>query len=143
MDQRLSFVTLGSRDKEASRRFYRDGLGWKPIMDIDQIAFFQMAPGVVLGVWSSEELATDGGAPWPGDSGAPSGFALACNVQSEAEVDAAVERVVAAGGTVLKPPQHAEFGGYHAYVADPDGVRWEIAHNPGWHVDRDGNVTLT
>ena len=131
MDQRLSFVTLGSRDREASRRFYRDGLGWTPIMDIDEITFFQKAPGVVLGVWTSDELAADGAAAWPDGAGAPSGFALASNVPSEADVDAAVARVVAAGGTVLKPGQPAEFGGYHAYVADPDGVRWEIAYNPG------------
>src|SRR5689334_8047141 len=74
MDQRLSFVTLGSRDREASRRFYRDGLGWAPIMDIDEITFFQMAPGVVLGIWSSDELATDGATPWPDGAGAPAGF---------------------------------------------------------------------
>jgi catechol 2,3-dioxygenase-like lactoylglutathione lyase family enzyme len=143
VDQRLSFVTLGSRDREASRRFYRDGLGWTPVMDIDEITFFQVAPGVVLGVWTSDELAADGARPWPEVSAAPSGFALASNVASEAEVDAAVGRVVAAGGTVLKPGQQAEFGGYHAYVADPDGVRWEIAYNPGWHVDDEGNVTLS
>jgi catechol 2,3-dioxygenase-like lactoylglutathione lyase family enzyme len=141
VDQRVSFVTLGSRDREASRRFYRDGLGWEPIMDIDEITFFQVAAGVVLGVWGSDELAADSAAPWP--SPGPSGFAFATNVASEAEVDAALARAVAAGGSVLKPGQPAEFGGYHAYVADPDGVRWEIAHNPGWHVDPAGNVTLS
>ena len=24
-----------------------------------------------------------------------------------------------------------EWGGYTGYFADPDGFRWEIAHNPG------------
>jgi hypothetical protein len=69
-------------------------------------------------------------------------FALAQNVDSEAEVDTVFARAVAAGATALKEPQHASFGGYHAYVADPDGHRWEIAHNPGWSVDDDGTVRL-
>ncbi|MGI9016314.1 MAG: hypothetical protein ACR2HR_04280 [Euzebya sp.] len=47
-----------------------------------------------------------------------------------------------AGGTVLKEPQRAEFGGYHAYVLDRAGLIWEIAHNTGWSVADDGTVTL-
>jgi hypothetical protein len=27
-------------------------------------------------------------------------------------------------------------------VADPNGVRWEVAHNPGWGIDADGRVRL-
>jgi len=29
-----------------------------------------------------------------------------------------------------------------AHVADPNGVIWEIAHNPNWRVDEDGTVSL-
>ncbi|MDQ1358762.1 MAG: uncharacterized protein QOG44_3135, partial [Acidimicrobiaceae bacterium] len=46
------------------------------------------------------------------------------------------------GGTILKPPQRADFGGFHGYFADPAGFRWEVATNSGWHVDADGTVTL-
>ena len=28
-------------------------------------------------------------------------------------------------------PEEREWGGYTGYFADPDGVRWEIAWNPG------------
>ena len=34
------------------------------------------------------------------------------------------------------------FGGYHAYIADPDGYLWEIATNPGFSVDDDGNTHI-
>ena len=42
---------------------------------------------------------------------------------------------------VCQPPQAGEFGGiYHAMVRDPNGVTWEIAHNPGWRITDDGSV---
>ncbi|MGV0110927.1 hypothetical protein [Arthrobacter sp. CP30] len=54
-----------------------------------------------------------------------------------------VGRLADAGGTVLKDPQDGEFGGiHHGLVADPHGIIWEIAHNPGWRVDQLGNVRL-
>ena len=34
MDPRISFVTLASRDLDATRRFYVDGLGWTPELDV-------------------------------------------------------------------------------------------------------------
>lgn len=51
--------------------------------------------------------------------------------------------MAAAGGTVLTGPRPGPFGGvFHAHVADPNGVVWEIAHNPGWRIDDDGTVHL-
>ena len=48
---------------------------------------------------------------------------------------------VAAGATVITPARDGAFGGiYHAHVADPNGVIWELAHNPGWRVDASGGV---
>ena len=46
----------------------------------------------------------------------------------------------AAGGTILKPAQEGAFGGvFHGHAADPNGVIWEIAYNPGRRIDSDGN----
>jgi len=136
--QSLSFVTLGVGDLDAARRFYRDGLGWTPTLDIDEVVFFQVAPGVVLALWGADDLAGDVGAG-PAQHG--TAVALACNVESAEEVHAAVERWRAAGGEVLKEPAPTtHFGGMQAYVADPEGFRWEIAWNPGWEVGADGTV---
>ena len=33
-------------------------------------------------------------------------------------------------------------GGYSGYFADPDGHLWEVAWNPFWTVDEEGNVRL-
>ncbi|MEA2418718.1 MAG: uncharacterized protein QOE60_924, partial [Thermoleophilaceae bacterium] len=51
-------------------------------------------------------------------------------VRSAADVDRLLKEVAAGGGRIVKPGQHAEWGGYSGYFADPDGFRWEIAMNP-------------
>jgi uncharacterized glyoxalase superfamily protein PhnB len=69
-------------------------------------------------------------------------MSLAHIVATEDEVGELLRQAEAAGGTILKPPQRADFGGFHGYFADPAGFRWEVATNSGWHVDADGTVTL-
>jgi uncharacterized protein len=145
VDPRLTILTLGVADLPRSRAFYVDGLGWEPVLDLDEVVFIPIGHGVLLGLFDAADLAADVGSPEPaGPSsthpGASAPVTMAHNVDDEADVDSAVERVEAAGGTVVKAPQRAAFGGYHAYVADPDGFRWEIAHNPGLTFDDDGHA---
>jgi uncharacterized glyoxalase superfamily protein PhnB len=71
-----------------------------------------------------------------------SGITLSHNVDGPAAVDEAVSAMVTAGAVVLKQPTNAAFGGYHGHVQDPNGVIWEIAHNPGWRMDDTGRVFL-
>ncbi|MEU4111335.1 VOC family protein [Streptomyces sp. NPDC027717] len=139
MDQQVSMVTLGVGDLAESRRFYSEGLGWTPLLDRDEIVFYQVGKGLALALFPLSDLAADTGSP--ATPGTP--FTLAHNVGSPAEVDAAVARAREAGASVLKEPQRAAFGGYHAYFTDPDGHRWEVCHNPGWSVAEDGTVKLT
>ncbi|MFE9132597.1 VOC family protein [Streptomyces sp. NPDC007355] len=139
MSQQLNLVTLGVDDLRVSRQFYSQGLGWSPLLDLDEIVFYQVGSGLALGLFPLADLGTDTG--HPATSGTP--FTLAQNLSSPAAVDAAVQRARAAGATILKEPQRAAFGGYHGYFADPDGHRWEVCHNPGWSVADDGTVTLT
>ncbi|WP_448316890.1 VOC family protein [Streptomyces sp. CO7] len=137
--QQLSLVTLGVGDLAVSRRFYSEGLGWSPLLDLDEVVFYQAGAGLALALFPLADLAADVGSP--ATTGTP--FTLARNVESPAEVDVAMERAGAAGAEVLKPAQRAAFGGYHGYFADPDGHRWEICHNPGWSVAEDGTVSVT
>ncbi|HSO70879.1 MAG TPA: hypothetical protein VLQ67_14745, partial [Arachnia sp.] len=37
----------------------------------------------------------------------------------------------AAGASAVSLGQQRDWGGYSGYFADPDGVRWEVAYNPG------------
>jgi catechol 2,3-dioxygenase-like lactoylglutathione lyase family enzyme len=142
MRQRVDFITLGVEDLDAARRFYRDGLGWTPLLDVaDEVVFFQVGHGLVLGLFRADKMAADLGAEAPtGPVGA--GVTLSHNVdraEAVAEVLAAAE---AAGGTIIKPAQRADFGGVNGHVADPAGYVWEIAHNPGWSVAPDGTVRM-
>ena len=120
-------ITLGVRDIERTRRFYRDGLGW-PVSpaSTEDVAFFRIG-GVMLALYKRELLTADANLSPEG-----SGFAvigLAHNVAAREVVDAALEPAVHVGGTLLKPGTETEWGGYTGYFADPDGFLWEIAWN--------------
>ena len=41
-----------------------------------------------------------------------------------------------------KPPEKAFWGGYSSYFRDPDGHYWEVAHNPYFALDENGNLHL-
>jgi catechol 2,3-dioxygenase-like lactoylglutathione lyase family enzyme len=135
MNQQISLITLGVEDVERSKAFYREGFGWEPVFENEDIAFFQMN-GLVFAIWAREELAADMQRPCAGTGG----IALAHNVENAPAVDMAIERLLAAGATLLRPADEPSHGGYRGYIADPDGNAWEIAWNPVWKVDKAGHV---
>ena len=134
----MSLVTLGVRDLARARRFY-EGLGWTTGAGPDDDVVFFQAGGMVVGLWSREELAADSGVE---DSGGWGGVTLALNVRSPAEVDAVIEEARAAAATITREPAETFWGGYSGAFADPDGHPWEVAHNPGWTLEPDGSVVL-
>ena len=140
MKQNLHLITLGVRDFEKSKKFYADTLGCAPASaSQDDVAFFQ-AGGVVLGVYPREKLAEDAMTS-PEGSGF-SGITLAYNAQSEAEVDEIIGELKAKGVKIVKEPQKVFWGGYSSYFADPDDYHWEVAYNPFFPFDENGNLKL-
>lgn len=138
MKPRISMITLGVRDLQASVRFYEQGLGFPRMESPPEVAFFTLE-GTWLGLYGREALAEDAGVPAEGHGFG--GFSLAHNVASEAEVDAVVERAVAASAKLVQQPRKVFWGGYSGYFSDPDGHLWEVAHNPLFWVgpgDADG-----
>jgi uncharacterized protein len=135
MKQSIVAVTLGVADLERSRTFYSDGLGWTPVLDLDEVVFYQAGFGLLLALWSFTDLQQDVGAAIT----AGSGFSIGHNVDSPAEVDEVIDRARAAGAAILKEPQPAPlFNGYQGYFADPDGHLWDVAYNPGLSIAPDG-----
>lgn len=139
MEQRMSVVTLGVADLERSRRFYEDGLGWKPSTDDEGIVFYQIN-GSVLALFPRERLAED--AEMPAEGSGFGGVTLAHCTRSRDEVDEVMSEAEAAGARILKPAEDAFWGGYSGYFADPDGHPWEVAWNPFWTLTEDGDVRL-
>ena len=125
MQQQVSVITLGISDLDRSRRFYAAGFGWTPVFENEEIVFYQMN-GFVLGTWRTEALETDmsrSGLARPG------AFALAHNVSEKEAVVPLMDRLVEAGGRMLRPADAPAHGGFRGYVADPDNHAWEIAWN--------------
>jgi catechol 2,3-dioxygenase-like lactoylglutathione lyase family enzyme len=139
VEQRLSLVTLGVSDLPRARAFY-EALGWSSSAEPDaQIVFFQ-AGGMIVALWSREELAVDSGV---GDSGGWGGVTLAHNVRSPEEVDLILSQAEAAGATIARGGAETFWGGYSGVFVDPDGHPWEVAHNPYWTIADDGSVALS
>lgn len=136
--QSMSVITLGIEDLARSQAFYREGFGWTPVFENDEIAFYQMN-GFVLATWARVGLEEDSSRTGLTTPGA---FALGHNVDSEKEVEQVIARLVAAGGRLLRPADAPPHGGFRGYVEDPDGHAWEIAFNPAWPIDANGHVTF-
>lgn len=128
MKPRISMITLGVKDLRKASEFYRQGLGFpQKAFDSDEVSFFVLQ-GTWLALHPRHLLAQDVG--YSPEGGVFSGFTLAHNVATPAEVNRILEQAVASGGTLIKPAQNTYWGGYSGYFADLDGFLWEVAHNP-------------
>lgn len=137
MKPRISMITLGVNDLEKSIKFYEEGLGFPRMESSPEVAFFTLN-GSWLGLYNRESLAEDAMVS-PEGSGF-SGFTLAHNVATEAEVDRIIEHALSVGATLVKPAQKVFWGGYSGYFKDPDGYLWEIAHNPHVWIGPEGET---
>ena len=134
MKPRVTLITLGVDDLEASLRFYRDGLGLPTKGVVGQefehgaVVFIDLLQGLRLALFERRNLAHDAGIAVAPRSA--SEFTLGHNVASEREVDEVMAEAAAAGAAIVKPAQKTFWGGYAGIFADPDGHLWEIAYNP-------------
>jgi predicted lactoylglutathione lyase len=139
MEQRITLITLGVADLDASRSFY-ERLGWKrSVAGAEGVAFFQ-AGGIVLALYPRQDLAGDLGIALEASHASP--ISVAQNVRSRAEVDRVLDEAVGAGAKLLKSGADVFWGGYVGYFADPDGFVWEVAWNPHFPLDEEGRITL-
>jgi uncharacterized protein len=138
VEQRITLLTLGVADYGRAKAFY-EALGWSAALEVEETAFFQ-ANGVVIVLWARDKLAPDMGIPDDGHRW--SGIALAHNVRSRDEVHAVIEQARELGAEITREPSETFYGGYAGAFRDLDGHVWEIAHNPGFGLDDEGNVVL-
>jgi len=138
MKPRITLLTLGVDDLEKSVAFYRDGLGFTTPgivgkeFEFGAVAFFDLAAGLRLALWPRKSLAHD--TELRVSPASATEFSIGHNVNSKAEVDAAIEQARKAGATIVKPAHDTFWGGYSGYFQDPDGHLWEVAWNPQWRI---------
>ncbi len=140
MKPRLNIVTLGVKDLQKSRIFYKNALGWIPTKDSDdKITFFNQG-GIILGLYPLDKLAED--AKISAARIGFSGVTLAINLDSKQAVDELYHSVIEKGGKALVKPRDTFWGGYDAYFADLDDNVWEIAWAPFWEYDEQGSLKM-
>lgn len=140
MRQKLNLITLGVNNLKRSLEFYEQGLGWKKSSASQEgIAFFPLG-GIVLSLYSRDELAKD--AEIKSEGHGFQGFTISYNAKSELEVDEVMEKIRVLGGKIVKQAQKVFWGGYSGYFADPDGFLIEVAYNPFWPFDEKDNIIL-
>ncbi|NIK67819.1 MULTISPECIES: VOC family protein [unclassified Paenibacillus] len=127
--QRVSLITIGAYDLPALRAFYLK-LGWaEGAHSSDNYASFLTA-GVILTLFPIEELAKDAGITFSQDRNSYRAVSYAINVDEPSQVDSIIDQIREIGGTVLREPSDAFWGGRTAYFADPENNLWEVAWNP-------------
>src|SRR4051812_3805652 len=107
---RISLVTMGVRDLDATTRFYSSiGFELSSASVPGEVSFFRTG-GPVLALWGIEDLSADAGLTPPGLDHFR-GVAFAINLESRAEVDAALDDAETAGGVVVKRAVPTDWGG--------------------------------
>ncbi|MGG6240997.1 VOC family protein [Nodosilinea sp. AN01ver1] len=136
MEPRVTVITLGVDDLEASLRFYRDGLGFATDGIVGQefeygaVVFIDLQPGLRLALWPRKSIANDTGLPLSVPSATE--MTLGHNVASKTAVDAVMGQAAAAGAAIVKAAHDTFWGGYSGYFQDPDGHLWEVVWNPAF-----------
>ena len=124
----LNATTLGCSitctDLPASIRFYTEVLGFAVGMTFEhdgKLAGAVIQAGDIRVVLNQD----DGKLGWDRIKG--QGFYLQINVATPADVDAAAERIRAAGGTLLNEPEDRPWGARMFQFRDPDGFKLGVS----------------
>jgi uncharacterized protein len=133
---RLSIVTLGARDMRVLRAFYRS-LGWPELTTGDDTWTGFLVGGVLLALFPMSDLTAEAAPGSPEPTGW-AGVTLACAVDGRDAVDEVFAVAVSAGATPVAEATDRPWGGRSAFVADPEGNRWEITWGPAATFDPRG-----
>ena len=134
MHPRITVLTLGVDDLDASLAFYRDGLGFETdgIMGTEfeygAVVFIDLESGLKLALWPRKSLAHDSGLPIAPSSATD--VSIGHNVISREEVDAVMEQARRAGAVIVREAHETFWGGYAGYFQDLDQHLWEVVWNP-------------
>jgi catechol 2,3-dioxygenase-like lactoylglutathione lyase family enzyme len=125
MTVQVTAIMLGVQDLDRAKAFYEKGLGCAIAQDHPNYASFDLGGGSPsLALYERDAAAQDAGVS-PEGSGFR-GVSFHYVVASRQAVDEVISNALAAGGSLVKEAQGAQWG-YSGYFADPDGHLWKIA----------------
>jgi predicted enzyme related to lactoylglutathione lyase len=114
---RIVLLILAVRDLPRMRAFYHHVLGWSQVVDVPVYAEFQSADRLRLGLYIEAGFGRNiGVVPEASPPITRTELYLHCD-----DLEAVIERAVAAGGSTLSPVGPREWGDEAAYFADPEG----------------------
>jgi catechol 2,3-dioxygenase-like lactoylglutathione lyase family enzyme len=123
---KVSAIMIGVEDLARSKEFYGDGLGCTIDQDHPHFVSFNLGEGSSsLGLYQREAAAQDAGVPSEGSGFR--GVSFHYIVSGSEAVDDVIGKAVAAGGSIVKKAEAAQWGGYSGYFSDPDGYLWKVA----------------
>ncbi len=126
MSPKVSVIMLGVRDVARAKKFYAEGLGAAIEQDYPGFVSLSLGEGSSsLALYQWDAAAQDAGVS-PEGSGFR-GVSFHFITDSREAVDEVIAWAVAAGGSVVRKPEGAQWGGYFGYFADPDGYLWKVA----------------
>ena len=136
----FNHIDLGTKDMEATRRFYEDVLGFALVRaDLVEIAgagrmkhfFFDVGNGQLMGFMSGEDV---NGYPKDFDAGINKGLGLmpgvyhfAFDAETENDLERIKQHLVTNGIDVHGPVDH-EGWSKSIYFRDPNGLQLEVCH---------------
>jgi catechol 2,3-dioxygenase-like lactoylglutathione lyase family enzyme len=145
MEPRISAVTLGVSDLDASYRFYKEGLGFHTKMTPDGGIILFATSGTRLMLYPYVKLAKDSATPVPQIDDRKHtfpGFSLGHCVRKKEDVDTILAQAEKAGGRIVVTARDKSWGGYSGYFADPDGYLWEVLYSDQLKFNPDGSVVV-
>ena len=123
---KVSTIMLGVRDLAVAKRFYTEGMDAEVAQDFPNFVRLSLGEGSSsLALYGWDAAAEDAGVPSEGSGFRGVSFHFATDTREE--VDSVIAKAEAAGGSVVRKPEDAQWGGYFGYFADPDGYLWKVA----------------
>lgn len=126
MSPKVSTIMLGVRDMARAKKFYVEGMGAAIQQDYPGFVLLNLGEGSSsLALYEWDAAAQDAGVS-PEGSGFR-GVSFHFITDSSEAVDDVIAKAETSGGTVVRKPEKAPWGGYFGYFADPDGYLWKAA----------------
>ncbi|WDR02227.1 VOC family protein [Devosia algicola] len=125
MKPRINIITIGVDDLERAFAFYRAlfDLSDQQIGAGDEHVAFFLDADLSFVLFGRDQIANTTGAA-TATGGTPQ-FILSHTASTKHDVDAILERVLVAGGTITTHAEQSEWG-YSAYFSDTEGNLWEV-----------------